>query len=228
MEAATSMQHEIRRGAPSARVSLGRYPERGEYEFKTISAILDEALVCHVGFSAEGQPFVIPTTYARIGADLYIHGSPVARWLRNAREGVPLCVTVTLLDGLVLARSAFRHSMNYRSVVIVGRAVEVEDRDEKMAAFRALVEHVARGRWDDGIRQPSESEIRATMVLKIGLGEASAKHRTGPPNDLEDDMAREVWAGVIPLSLQPGAAIEAPRLRTEVHAPRYVTDYRRE
>lgn len=221
------MNSKIRPGAPSERVSIGRYPERGDYNFETIAAILDEALVCHVGFNAGGQPFVIPTTYARIGTNLYIHGSPAARWLRGAREGIPLCVTVTLLDGLVMARSAVRHSMNYRSVVALGRATAVEDREEKIAAFRALIEHVAPGRWNDGIRHPSDAEIRATMVLKIPLTEASAKLRVGPPHDLEEDLAREVWAGVLPLTLEAGPAIADEGLPLRIAVPAHVSEYRR-
>lgn len=221
------MHRGIRPGAPSERVSLGRYPERGDYNFESIAAILDEALVCHVGFSAEGQPFVIPTTYARIEKDLYIHGSPAARWLRGAREGIPICVTVTILDGLVMARSAVRHSMNFRSVVALGRAIVVEDREEKMRAFKALIEHVAPGRWDDGIRRPSETEIRATMVLRFPLNEASAKMRLGPPHDLEEDLAREVWAGELPLRLMAGNALADKALVSGTMVPGYISRYRR-
>jgi uncharacterized protein len=192
---------------PSKRVGVGRYPERGRYDFKTIAAILDEGLVCHVGFVIDGQPFVIPTTYARLNKYIYIHGSPLARWLRTLRDGVPVCVTVSLLDELVLARSALRHSMNYRSVVALGRARAVEEREEKRAALKAIVEHMTPGRWNDGIRHPSESELKATLVLKIPLDEASAKIRTGPPKDLDGDLGRRVWAGRLPLVQVPGEPV---------------------
>ncbi|HYA35309.1 MAG TPA: pyridoxamine 5'-phosphate oxidase family protein [Candidatus Binataceae bacterium] len=213
--------------APSQRVALGRHAERGQYDFETIAAILDEALVCHVGFVVDGQPYVIPTTYARIGHDLYLHGSPVARWIRVLGSRAPLCVTVTLLDGLVLARSAFRHSMNYRSVVVLGRATQVDDPQEKMGAFEALVEHVAPGRWNDGIRHPSDAEIRATMVLRIPLDEASAKMRKGPPLDAEGDLAREVWAGHLPMRWVAGDPIADPALAPSFEIPGYVAEYTR-
>jgi uncharacterized protein len=183
-----------------------RHPERGDYDRETIDAILDEALICHVGFVIEGQPFVIPTIHARDGDVLYIHGSPGSRMLREAKEGVDLCVTVTLLDGLVLARSVYNHSMNYRSVVVLGRAREVTERDEKLRAMERVVEHVVRGRWADA-RRPNESEIRATTILATALNEASAKIRTGPPTDDEADLSLPVWAGVIPLRLEPSRPI---------------------
>ena len=213
--------------APSERVALGRHTERGQYDFETIAAILDEALVCHVGFVADGQPYVIPTTYARIGHDLYIHGSPVARWIRVLGSRAPLCVTVTLLDGLVLARSAFRHSMNYRSVVVLGCVTQVDDPQEKMRAFEALIEHVAPGRWNDSIRHPSDAEIRATMVLRIPLDEASAKMRIGPPLDADGDLARDVWAGHLPMSLVAGEPAADPVLVRSFEIPRYVAEYSR-
>jgi uncharacterized protein len=211
--------------APSERVSLGRYPERGSYERETIAAILDEALICHVGLAIDEQPLVIPTTYARIGDCLYIHGSPVARWLKHLRDAAPLCVTVTLLDGLVLARSAFRHSMNYRSVVILGRASVVDESGEKLRALEAIIEHTATGRWRDGIRHPSDSELKATLVLRIPLDEASAKLRSGGPKDLEEDMTRHVWAGHLPLALTPAEAVaDESNLAAP---PDYIRRYRR-
>src|SRR5256886_2627191 len=161
-------------GVPSARTKVKRHPERGVYEREAIDAILDEALVCHVGFVIDGQPFVIPTIHGRDGGILYVHGSPGSRMLRNLKEGLDLCVTVTLLDGLVLARSVYNHSMNYRSVVVLGRAREVTERDEKLHAMRCVVEHILPGRWDDA-RQPSEKEIKATAIMALPLTEASAK-----------------------------------------------------
>jgi nitroimidazol reductase NimA-like FMN-containing flavoprotein (pyridoxamine 5'-phosphate oxidase superfamily) len=208
----------------SARIALGRYPERGRYDAETIAAILDEGLVCHTGFQIAGQPYVIPTTYGRIGDQVYIHGSPVARWLRALAEAIPLCITVTLLDGLVFARSAFRHSMNYRSVVILGRASIVEQHGEKLAALSAIVEHMAAARWSSGIRHPSESELRATLVLRISLSEASAKVREGPPRDLNDDLNRPVWAGELPLNLRPDAPIAHSH---GIELPAHVARWRR-
>lgn len=213
---------------PSPRMAIGRYPERGRYDFATIASILDEALVCHVGFVADdGQPFVVPAAYARIGAYLYIHGSPLARWMRVLRAGGPMCITVTLLDGLVLARSAFRHSMNYRSVVALGRATVVEEHGEKMRALQALIEHVVPGRWNDRIRHPSEGEVRATLVLRIALDEASAKLRSGPPADLEEDLGRDSWAGCVPLKLSATAPVPDPARVSQALPPRYATEYRR-
>ncbi|CAN5362885.1 pyridoxamine 5'-phosphate oxidase family protein [soil metagenome] len=185
---------------------MKRHPERGAYDRATIDAILDEALICHLGFVLEGQPFVIPTIHARDGDLLYVHGSPGSRMLRNAKESVDICVTATLLDGLVLARSVYNHSMNYRSAVVLGRAREVTDRDEKLRAMRRVVDHVVPGRWEDA-RQPNESEIKGTTILAMSLDEASAKIRTGPPTDDEADLSLEVWAGVIPLSLEPSPPI---------------------
>jgi nitroimidazol reductase NimA-like FMN-containing flavoprotein (pyridoxamine 5'-phosphate oxidase superfamily) len=201
-----------------------RHPERGAYERDVIDAILDEALVCHVGFAVEGQPFVIPTIHARDGDVLYLHGAPGSRMLRNLREGIDACVTATLLDGLVLARSVYNHSMNYRSVVVVGRAREVTAPDEKLRAMRYVVEHVVPGRWNDA-RQPSQKEIKATTILAISLAEASAKIRSGPPTDDDADLDLSVWAGVIPLGLQTGDPLPDDGVDTE--APDYVTRYLR-
>ena len=197
--------------APSERTRLKRRPERGRFDRTSIDAILDEALVCHLGFAVDGQPFVIPTTFARIEDRIYVHGSAASRTIRALAGGIPACVTVTLLDGLVLARSAFHHSMNYRSVVILGHATEVVDRDERMLAFEAIVEHVMRGRWNE-VRWPTEKELRATTVLSLPLDEASAKVRTGPPVDDEEDMSADCWAGVVPLALAPGEPIADPQL----------------
>jgi nitroimidazol reductase NimA-like FMN-containing flavoprotein (pyridoxamine 5'-phosphate oxidase superfamily) len=182
-----------------------RHPERGLYEREVIAAILDEALFCHVGFVVDGQPFVIPTIHARAGDVLYLHGSTASRMLRTLAEGVDVCVTATLLDGLVLARSVYNHSMNYRSAVVLGRARAVVDAGKKLAALEAITEHVVPGRWHDA-RRPTEQEIKATSVLALGLDEASAKVRNGPPEDFDDDVELPIWAGVIPLRLVAGAA----------------------
>jgi len=187
------------------RTRVRRIAERGNYETATIHAILDEALLCHVGFVVDGRPVVIPTIHWRDGETLYFHGSAASRMLRSLRGGVEACVTVTLLDGLVLARSAFHHSMNYRSVVIFGTAREVSE-DEKLRALEALVEHVVRGRSKD-VRGPNVKELRQTLVLAMPIEEASAKIRTGGPVDEDEDYALPIWAGVLPLQLTPGEPI---------------------
>src|SRR5438128_943944 len=184
----------------TARTTLRRLPQRGALDRESINQILDEGFICHAGFAVEGQPFVIPTGYARVADKLIIHGSQASRMLRTVGQGIDVCVTVTLIDGLVLARSAFHHSMNYRSVVVFGRATVVDDGDEKVQALRSLSEHMVRGRWDD-VRTPNEEELRLTTVLALPLLEASAKVRTGPPLDDEEDYEMPVWAGVIPLRL---------------------------
>jgi hypothetical protein len=211
-------------GVPSARTTVKRHPERGAYDREVIDAILDEALVCHVGFAIDGQPFVIPTIHARDGDVLYLHGSPGSRMLRNLGKGIDACVAVTLLDGLVLARSVYNHSMNYRSVVVLGRAREVSEHGEKLHAMQCVVEHILPGRWEDA-RQPSEQEIKATAILALALDEASAKIRTGPPTDDEDDLELPVWAGVVPLALQSAAA--EPDDGTTGPTPAYATNYER-
>ncbi|HUJ30398.1 MAG TPA: pyridoxamine 5'-phosphate oxidase family protein [Candidatus Acidoferrum sp.] len=205
---------------------MKRLPERGKYDAETVFGILDEGFICHVGFAVDGQPYVIPTGYARLGDTLYIHGSAASRMLRTLAGGVQVCVTVTLIDGLVLARSAFHHSMNYRSVVILGRATAVEDADEKVRALEAFTEHIVRGRWSD-VRQPTESELKATTVLALPLNEVSAKVRTGPPKDDEEDYALPIWAGVLPLPVVPAAPIPDPRLEPGLKPPSYVTHYSR-
>jgi uncharacterized protein len=201
-----------------------RHPERGAYDRGTIDAILDEALICHVGFVNDGQPFVIPTIHARDGDTLYVHGSPGSRMLRNIKQGIDVCVTATILDGLVLARSVYHHSMNYRSVVVLGRAREVTGRVEKLRAMQCVVEHVVSGRWQDA-RQPNEGELKGTTILAISLEEASAKIRSGPPLDDEDDLALPTWAGVVPLTLEPGAPIAAANISAP--PPSYATSYSR-
>jgi nitroimidazol reductase NimA-like FMN-containing flavoprotein (pyridoxamine 5'-phosphate oxidase superfamily) len=208
------------------RTKLKRLPKRGHFDRETVYAILDEGFICHVGFAPEGQPFVIPTGYARVDDKLYIHGSQASRMLKTLSGGVDACVTVTIIDGLVLARSAFHHSMNYRSVVIFGRATLVDDGEEKMSALIALSEHIIRGRWAD-VREPTEQEMRATTVLSVPLVEASAKIRTGPPIDDEEDYAMDVWAGVIPLKLEAGEPIKDPRLLEGIEVPEYAQNYQR-
>jgi nitroimidazol reductase NimA-like FMN-containing flavoprotein (pyridoxamine 5'-phosphate oxidase superfamily) len=207
------------------RTRLGRHPERGRADRKVVNAILDEALVCHVGFVADDYPTVIPTLQVRVGDTVYLHGSPASRMLQSA-PGAEVCVTVTLLDGVVMARSAFNHSMNYRSVMIFGRPRIVTDPEEKAAAFRALVEHVAEGRWDDA-RQPTPSELTATTVLAISLDEASAKVRSGPPIDEDGDLALDIWAGVVPLRMVAGDPVPDPRLSPQIDVPDYARNYRR-
>ena len=208
------------------RTRVRRLPKRGNYDRETINAILDEAFICHVGFSVDGQPYVIPTGYARVGSDLFIHGSAASRMLRNLADGVDVCVTVTLIDGLVLARSAFHHSINYRSVVILGRATPVEDDDEKLKALEALTEHIVPDRWAE-VRWPTALEMKATSVLKLPITEASAKIRTGGPIDDEEDYSLDVWAGVLPLDVVKGEPVRDERLDNGVPVPNYIRDYRR-
>ena len=210
----------------TSRTTVKRLPKRGVYDRATVDAILDEGMLCHVGFVHDGQPFVLPTGYARQGDSLYLHGSPASRMLKALSEGVPVCVTVTLLDGLVLARSAFHSSMNYRSVVILGTATPVTDRDRKLDAMHALVDHLIPRRWPD-LRPISDKELKATLVLELALTEASAKVRTGGPNDDEDDYALPMWAGVVPLALTPSTPIADERLRTATPVPAYARRYRR-
>jgi uncharacterized protein len=209
------------------RNTLKRLPKRGVYDRENVYGILDEGFICHVGFAVGGQPFVIPTGYARVGDQLFIHGSQVSRMLRTLSGGIDVCITVTLVDGLVLARSAFHHSINYRSVVVFGNARLVDDRDAKLAVLFAFSEHVIRGRWND-VREPTEQELKATTVLSLSLAEASAKVRSGPPVDDEEDYALDVWAGVLPLKLSAGAPINDPRLSEDIQPPAYTLNYARE
>jgi nitroimidazol reductase NimA-like FMN-containing flavoprotein (pyridoxamine 5'-phosphate oxidase superfamily) len=208
----------------TARTQLRRLPERGSHDPETIHAILDAGFVAHVGFSVDGQPFVIPTLYGRAGDKLYVHGSAASRMLRGLERGLPACVTVTLVDGLVLARSAFHHSANYRSVVVFGIARKVEEPERKIQALRAISEHVIPGRWDE-VRAPNEKELKATTVLEISIEEASAKVRTGPPGDEEEDYALPVWAGVLPLRLEAKTPVPDPRLESGEPVPEYVLRY---
>lgn len=208
------------------RTTLKRLPKRGTHEREVINRILDEGFICHVGFVVDGQPFVIPTGYARVDDRLLIHGSQASRMLRALGQGIDVCVTVSLIDGLVLARSAFHHSMNYRSVVVFGRATVIERREEKMAALLALSEHIIPRRWND-VREPNASELQQTTVLSLPLEEASAKVRSGPPLDDEEDYALPVWAGVVPLRMVAGPPIPDPRLPSGTEPPAYARDYRR-
>jgi uncharacterized protein len=209
---------------PTPRTRLVREAERGVYDRETAYRILDEGFLCHVGFVADGQPFVIPTSYGRKDDRLYIHGSAASRMLRQMKEGVPVCVTVTLLDGLVLARSIFNHSMNYRSVVILGKATPVDDPLEKVEALRLLSEHIIPGRWADA-RQPNERELKATLVMRVPIEEFSAKVRSGPPIDDEDDYSFPTWAGVVPLETVSRPPINDPRLDPQYKAPPYAARY---
>ena len=211
---------------PTARTRLVREPDRAVYDREAAYRILDEGFICHVGFVVEGQPFVIPTGYGRVGDDLYIHGSAASRMLRNLDQGVAVCVTVTLLEGLVLARSIFNHSMNYRSVVVLGTAVAVTEQAEKLEALRRLSEHILPGRWAES-RQPNEKEIKATLVMRLPIAEFSAKVRQGPPIDDEEDYAFPTWAGVIPLEMVAGAPIDDPRLMAGQTVPEYARRYSR-
>ncbi len=212
--------------APSDRTTVRRLPERGVYERDVIDAILDEALICHVGFVHDGAPVVIPTIHARSGDTLYLHGSPASRMLRSMRRDDEVCVTVTLVDGIALARAPFHSSMNYRSVVLFGTPRIVDDPEEKREAFRVLTEHVTPGRWDDS-RRPNDKEERATLVAAIAITEASAKVRTGPPEDDDEDYELPLWAGVIPLAVTAGEPIPDPRLRKGVSLPEYLVGYAR-
>ena len=211
---------------PTPRTRLVREPDRAVYDRAAAYQILDEGFICHVGFVADGQPFVIPTGYGRVGDHLYIHGSAASRMLRRVDEGVAVCITVTLLDGLVLARSIFNHSMNYRSVVILGTAVEVNDPAEKLEALRLLSEHILPDRWAES-RLPNEKELKATLVMRLPIEEFSAKVRKGPPIDDEEDYAFSTWAGVIPLTIEAGKPIDDPRLLPGLKVPEYVRGYSR-
>ena len=212
--------------ASTPRTRVVRETHRGVYDRETVYQILDEGFLCHVGFVADGHPFVIPTSYGRKDASLYIHGSAASRMLRQIKDGVPVCVTVTLLDGLVLARSVFNHSMNYRSVVVLGKATLVDDAEEKIEALRLLSEHILPGRWADA-RQPNERELKQTSVLRVRIEEFSAKVRVGPPIDDEEDYSFPIWAGVVPLEMVAGKPIDDLRVLPNRTVPEYARGYSR-
>ncbi|MCB1024899.1 MAG: pyridoxamine 5'-phosphate oxidase family protein [Acidobacteria bacterium] len=214
------MDNEI---SQTPRTKVKRIPKRGNFDRKTIYSILDEAFICHVGFAVDGQPFVIPTAYARSGDNMLIHGSSASRMMRSLSEGIDVCVTVTLIDGLVLARSAFHHSMNYRSVVVFGKARLIEEKTEKYEALRLFTEHVIPNRWDE-VRKPNDLELKATTVLSLPIEEASAKIRTGDPVDDEEDYDLDVWAGVMPLKLTAGKLIDDKALRKGIKPSGYFAD----
>jgi len=209
---------------PTPRTRVVREPDRAVYDREAVNHLLDEGFLCHVGFVVDGQPFVIPTSYGREGDVLYIHGSAASRMLRNLSQGIRVCITVTLLDGLVLARSIFNHSMNYRSVVILGTASLVDDPEEKLKALRVLSEHIIPHRWDDS-RQPNEKELKATSALRVPIEEFSAKVRQGPAVDDEPDYSFPTWAGVIPLDATVGTPIRDERCQLEL--PEYLRKYSR-
>jgi nitroimidazol reductase NimA-like FMN-containing flavoprotein (pyridoxamine 5'-phosphate oxidase superfamily) len=206
----------------SNRAQLRRLPTRGSHDPATIASILDAGFLAHVGFCVDGQPFVIPTLYGHDGVSLYLHGSAASRMMRELDKGVPVCVTVTLVDGLVLARSAFHHSMNYRSVVVFGTARKIEDAQQKALALRIISEHLIPGRWSE-VRGPSPKELKATTVLALRIEEASTKIRTGPPGDEEDDYTLPVWAGVLPLSVRPATPV--PDIDVNQPPPAYVQQW---
>jgi nitroimidazol reductase NimA-like FMN-containing flavoprotein (pyridoxamine 5'-phosphate oxidase superfamily) len=212
--------------APSARTRVRTKPDRARYERDIQYAILDEALLCHIAFTVDGQPYAIPTTYGRIGDQLYVHGSSASRLLRTLAGGVPVCVTVTLLDGLVLARSVRMHSMNYRSVVILGTATAVIDRAERLTALRAVIEHAVPGRWRE-IRPPTDRELNETAIVRVPLDEASAKMRHGPALDLQADLTQPCWAGVVPLALTAQPLIPDARLADGIRVPDEIAHYTR-
>ena len=211
---------------PTPRTRVIREHERGVYDRETAYKILDEGFICHVGFVQEGQPFVIPTGYGRIGDALYIHGSAASRMLKQVHQGIQVCVTVTLIDGLVLARSIFNHSMNYRSVVILGQAEIVDNPEEKLESLRQLSEHIIPGRWAES-RQPNEKELKATTILRLPIEEFSAKVRQGDAIDDAEDMAFPVWAGILPLPIVPGAPIRDKHLHPSIDVPPYLKNYSR-
>jgi len=211
---------------PTSRTRVVREPERGVYDRDAVYRILDEGFICHVGFNLDGQPFVIPTSYGRSGDNLYIHGSAASRMLRNLDKGIPVCVTVTLLDGLVLARSIFNHSMNYRSVVVLGTANVVQDPGEKLEALHRISEHILPGRWAES-RQPNERELKATFALRVPITEFSAKVRQGPPIDDEEDYDFRTWAGVIPLETTARPPVADERGNPEIAVPSYARSYSR-
>ncbi len=213
-------------GLKTPRTTLRRKPDRGSHDWQTIAAILDEGLICHIAFEAGGQPYAIPTIYGRDGRTLYVHGSPASRLLRSLAEGIPMCLTVTLVDGIIFARSVFHHSMNYRSVVALGTARAVEGQADKLHALEVITNHLTPGRWGDA-RTPNEREIKASLVLRMDVDEASAKVRPGGVSDEPEDMDLPVWAGRLPLALAVGEPETDPDMTAEQPVPSYVRDYKR-
>ncbi|MDP1675591.1 MAG: pyridoxamine 5'-phosphate oxidase family protein [Bacteroidota bacterium] len=203
-----------------------RLPKRGQYDKKTIYQIVDEALICHVGFVLEGQPFVMPTIHVRIDDTIYLHGAVANRMLTHIKAGNNVCLTMTLIDGIVFARSVFHHNMNYRSAVLFGKGSVIEDYDEKWNIFKALTEHIAKGRWNDA-RKPTEQETNITTIVAIDIDSASAKIRTGPAKDDEEDYTLSIWAGVMPVQMQFGNPISDEQLAQEIHVPEYILNYKR-
>ncbi len=210
----------------SDRIRIRRAPERGIYDRETIFSIIDEALICHIGFVQGGQPIVIPTIHARDDNGLLIHGATSSRLIRHVQDGKAICVTITILDGLVIARSIYHHSMNYRSVVLFGTGRIVDDPGEKLAGLERLSEHIMPGRWNDA-RKPNENEFKATAVVSITIDEASAKVRSGPPGEEDEDYQLPIWAGVLPIRQTYKAPENDPRLMSGLMTPEYVTDYER-
>ena len=205
---------------------IRRLPKRGQYDRQTIYQILDEALICHVGFVDKNQPYVIPINFARVGDSIVMHGAKASRLLKHIQAGHPICVEATIVDGLVLARSVFHHSVNYRSVVIFGRGRLIEEEQEKLAALRAVTEHLIPGRWDEA-RLPNHKELNATSVVSIKVDEASAKVRVGPPVDEQEDYAMPVWAGILPLQELPLAPVQDELQSQDIPLPGYVANYSR-
>jgi uncharacterized protein len=217
------MTHEFPK---TSRNKVKRHPERGAYDSSVIYPIIDEALICHVGFMQDNQPFVIPTLHARQGDAILLHGAKGSRLLRHVEAGGEVCITITLLDGIVLARSVFSHSINYRSAVLFGRGHVILDDDMRMQALETFTERLIPGRWQD-VRPPSEVELKQTTIVVVPIESASAKVRSGPPKDNQDDLDLPVWAGVLPLHQVCGAAIADPQLRAETEVPEYIRNYRR-
>ncbi len=203
---------------------LHRYPNRGTYDKETIFRIVDEALICHVGFVVDGQPYVIPTIHARLDDEIILHGAVANRMLKHIADGNPLCVTVTLVDGLVLARSVFHSSMNYRSAMLFGKGRLLETDEEKLRALEAITEHVARGRWNDA-RKPNRKELDGTTVIAMTIESASAKVRTGPPSDDDEDYTLPIWAGVVPMEVRAAQPMNDPKLSENIQTPMYVSNY---
>ena len=224
MRSSTLDAHADRSLTVTPTTRLKRIPEKAAYDRRVVDAILDEALVCHLGIVADRQPFVVPTLHARVGDTVYVHGSAASRTLRHLSAGAPVALTVTLVDGLVLARSAFESSINYRSVMLFGTASLVREPAEKLRALEAFTEQVVPGRWAD-VRPPTDKEVKATSILSIPIVEGSAKVSTGPPDDPESDLSYPTWAGVIPLLTSTGEPVPDPRLPSGIPVPDYLRTY---